>query len=404
MERRSISNFLTDKRTFLFLGLLLVSFALIQPTLESVDFRILADEGFYLRYGTYIGDHGIGGFKKLFELYTQDQENRFPNPLRIGFILLSVFWLKAFGYSFLGLAHLSLFSFLVFLCISYYFSSKFFDKDTGLLYVALLAFSPLALAMARRALSESTIQMFVALSFWMFWSFIQARSSLKYVGFILVFSLAILMKETNVLLSPILVIYLLLRKLLFKKEVRLMDFLSVSVFPFLIVGLTYLSVAGLTNTLQTIGIILHSPKTNPHAIAFGQGPWFRYIIDFMLLSPWVVLCSIGFIFSYFLSDRSQDVQAFLLVFVAVSFVFFNFFTKNVRYVMMLDIPMRLFTVLLLKEIVSKRVARHATAVLALLILGLALSDYLNFYALFLERGIYDPISHVLLKSKRFMPF
>ncbi len=404
MERRLLSSFLTDKRTFLFFVLLLVSFALIQPTLQSVEFRILADEGFYLRYGTYIGDHGIEGFKKLFELYTQDPSNQFPNPLRIGFILLSVFWLKAFGYSFLGLAHLSLFSFLVFLCVSFYFSSKYFDKDTGLCYAVLLAFSTLALAMARRALSESTIQLFVALSLWMFWSLIQERSPLKYVGFILAFSLAILMKETNILLSLIFAIYLLLRKLLFKKEVRLMDFLSVSVFPFLIVGITYLFVAGLANTLQTIGIILHSPKTNPHAIAFGQGPWYRYIIDFMLLSPWVVLCSIGFIFSYLLSDRRGELQALFLVFAMLGFVLFNFFTKNVRYVMMLDIPIRLFTVLLLKEIVSQRVARHATAVLTLLILWIALSDYVNFYTLFLEQGIYDPISHVLLKSKRFIPF
>jgi len=327
MERRLISEFLTDKHTFVFFGLLLVSFTLIQLSLENIEFVILADEGFYLKYGTYIGDHGIRGFNKLFELYTQDPDNRYPNPLRIGFILLSVFWLKAFGYSFLSLAHLSLFSFLVFLCVSFYFSSKYFDKDTGLFYVMLLAFSPLALAMARRALSESTIQLFVALSFWLFWSLIQARSSLKYVGFILIFSLAILMKETVVLLSLFFVIFLLLRKLLFKKEVWLMDFLSVSVFPVLIVGFVYLCVAGLANTLQTIEIILYSPKTNPHAIDFGQGPWFRYIVDFMLLSPWVTLCSIGFIFYYLLSDSHQELQTFLLVFALVSFILFNFFTS-----------------------------------------------------------------------------
>ncbi|MFH0827293.1 MAG: glycosyltransferase family 39 protein [Candidatus Omnitrophota bacterium] len=404
MEKESISNFLTDKRTLFFLGLLLACFGILQTSLNNIDFVILADEGFYLKYGTFIGDQGIRGFKKLFELYTQEPANPYPNPLRIGFILLSVFWLKAFGYSFLGLAYLSLFSFLVFLCVSFYFSSKYFDKDTGLLYTVLLAFSPLALGMARRALSESTVQLFVALSFWMFWSLIQAKSPLKYVGLILTFSLAILMKETVVLLSPIFVVFLLMNKFLFKKEVRLMDFLSVSVFPFAVVGMIYLSVAGPSMVLQTIGIILHSPKTNPHAMAFGQGPWFRYIIDFMLLSPWVVLCSIGFMFSYFLSDRRQDLQVFVLVFVGLSFVFFNFFTKNVRYVMMLDIPMRLFTVLLLKEIVFKRVTRHPTRVLALIISGLALLDYMNFYTLFLEQGIYDPMSYVLLKSRRFIPF
>jgi len=404
MERRLISEFLSDKRTFLFLVLLFVSFTLIQMSLKDVDFVILADEGFYLKYGTYIGEHGFSGFKKLFELYTQDQDNLYPNPLRIGFILLSVFWLKAFGYSFLGLAHLSLFSFLVFLCVSFYFASKYFDKDTALCYAVLLAFSPLALGLARRALLESTVQLFVAICFWLFWSLIQSRSSLKTAVFILVFSLAILMKETVFLLSPIFVVFLLMYKFLFKREVRLMDFLSVSIFPFLIVGMVYLSVGGLTHTLQTIRIILHSPKTNPHAIAFGQGPWFRYIIDFMLLSPWVVLCSIGFIFSYFLSERRHDLEVFAIVFAVLSYFLFNFFTKNVRYVMMLDIPMRLFTVLLLKEIISRSVPRHATLVLTLLILGLALLDYMNFYTLFLEQGIYDPISHALLKSKRFIPF
>jgi len=363
----------------------------------------MADEGCYLKYATYIADNGIAGFKTLFKLYVQDKTNIFPNPLRSGFIILSCVWLKAFGYSFINLSYLSLVSFCVFLFISFYFVKKYFDENIAILFVMLLAFSPINMSMARRALLDSTSNLFSCLSIWLFLGFLKKRGIPRYAFFVLIYAFTILIKETSVLLSAVFLIFILLNKVLFKKRIYIADILSVTLFPFALVALVYIYTGGLRYTIDTVRIILSSPKTNPYAVAFGQGPWFRYIIDYMLLSPWVVILSIGFLFYYVISKEHNEVLLYLLVVFIFSFLLFNLFSKNIRYVLMLDMPMRLFSVIMLKDIVSRKFPRHAIILITALVLMISLSDYLNFNNLFLRHGIYDPVSYELLRVERFIP-
>ena len=382
-----------------FLLVLAVSFTLTSLSIKDVEFASGADEGYYLRYASYIGEHGLGGFADLFKNYIENQKDwLYPNPLRMGFIALSSVWLKIFGYSFLNLAYFSLFSFCVFLIISFYFAAKYFDEKITLLLAILLAFSPLNMAMARRALLDSTFNLFSIFSIWLFFGLLKKRTLLKHILFILIYSFTILVKETGVLLSLFFALYLIFYK--GKKY-----FLSVTLFPFLIVGSTYIILAGgLSNVTDMIKIILTSPGHNEYAILFGSGPWFRYLIDYILLSPWVVILSSGFVFWYLASkEHDERVTYFLLAFV-VLFFSLNFFTKNVRYLMILDMPMRLFSVLMLKKLFEARFPKQAFILLSVSVVVIAAFDYLNFYNLFARGEIYDPVSYWLLRGQHIIPW
>ena len=382
-----------------FLLVLAVSFTLTSLSIKDVEFASGADEGYYLRYASYIGEHGLGGFADLFKNYIENQKDwLYPNPLRMGFIALSSVWLKIFGYSFLNLAYFSLFSFCVFLIISFYFAAKYFDEKITLLLAILLAFSPLNMAMARRALLDSTFNLFSIFSIWLFFGLLKKRTLLKHILFILIYSFTILVKETGVLLSLFFALYLIFYK--GKKY-----FLSVTLFPFLIVGSTYIILAGgLSNVTDMIKIILTSPGHNEYAILFGSGPWFRYLIDYILLSPWVVILSSGFVFWYLASkEHDERVTYFLLAFV-VLFFSLNFFTKNVRYLMILDMPMRLFSVLMLKKLFEARFPKQAFILLSVSVVAIAAFDYLNFYNLFARGEIYDPVSYWLLRGQHIIPW
>ena len=382
-----------------FLLVLAVSFTLTSLSIKDVEFASGADEGYYLRYASYIGEHGLGGFADLFKNYIENQKDwLYPNPLRMGFIALSSVWLKIFGYSFLNLAYFSLFSFCVFLIISFYFAAKYFDEKITLLLAILLAFSPLNMAMARRALLDSTFNLFSIFSIWLFFGLLKKRTLLKHILFILIYSFTILVKETGVLLSLFFALYLIFYK--GKKY-----FLSVTLFPFLIVGSTYIILAGgLSNVIDMIKIILTSPSHNEYAILFGSGPWFRYLIDYILLSPWVVILSSGFVFWYLASkEHDERVTYFLLAFV-VLFFSLNFFTKNVRYLMILDMPMRLFSVLMLKKLFEARFPKQAFILLSVSVVAIAAFDYLNFYNLFARGEIYDPVSYWLLRGQHIIPW
>ncbi|MCX5704328.1 MAG: glycosyltransferase family 39 protein [Candidatus Omnitrophica bacterium] len=406
MEKNSPHKSYARIYPFIFLLIVTLSLSLLSLNLKNIIFGERVDEGYYLAYANHISHKGIGGYADLFSSYLGNQKNwLFPNPLRAGFILLSSLFVTIFGSDFFSLTYLSLFSYCILLFICFYFTRKYFDEKIAVLFTLLLAFSPLNMAMARRALIESTLNLFSILSIWLFFGLLKNRSNWKYILFISVYSFTILVKETAVLLSSIFVIYLIFHKFVFKKGVYLKDFLSTTLIPFAIAGFIYINLAGsLSNVIGTVKIVLASPETNQYAILFGSGPWFRYIIDYIILSPWVAILCIGFIFYYLLSKEYDEKTVYFLLVLIVPFLLFNIFTKNIRYVMILDVPMRLFSVLILKKLAEYKFPKYAFILIITLVITLSIFDYLNFRSLFLREGIYDPVSFLLLRAKHIIPY
>ena len=406
MEKDSPHKSYARIYTFIFLLIVTLSLSLLSLNLKNITFGAGADEGYYLAYADYISHKGIGGYANLFSSYLGNQKNwLFPNPLRAGFILLSSLFVTIFGSDFFSLTYLSLFSFCIFLFVCFYFTRRYFDQKIAVLLTLLLAFSPLNMAMARRALTESTLNLFSILSIWLFFDLLKHRSNRKYAIFIFVYAFTILVKETAVLLSSVFVVYLVFYKFVFKKRVNLADFLSATLIPFTIVGFIYINLSGgLSRIIDTTRIYLASPVTNQYALLFGSGPWFRYIIDYVILSPWVAVFSIGFLFYYLLSKEYDEKIVYFLLVLIVPFLVFNIFTKNIRYVMVLDMPMRLFSIIILKKLLELRFPKHAFTLLIALVITLSMLDYFNFQNLFLKESIYDPVSFLLLRAKHIIPY
>ena len=402
------SHYSLSSRTYniFFILILVIACSLIILSLKNIIFASGADEGYYLSYAEYINVRGITGFYDLFRGYLENQQHWvFPNPLRIGFIVLAAFFVKIFGNNFISLTYLSLVSYCLFLITCFYFARKYFDEKIALLFAILLAFSPLNMAMARRALMESTYNLFSVFSIWLFLDLLKERRPLKYSLFIFVYSFTILVKETGILLSLCFIAYLLAYKFIFKNKVYLKDLLSVTLIPFSAVGFIYIvSGGGLSNIIDTVNIILSASKSNQYAIIFGSGPWFRYLIDYMLLSPWVVILSIGYMLYYFAKKEHDEISLYFVVLFILTFFTLDLFTKNIRYVMILDMPLRLFTVLMLKRIFEIRFPKHAYILSIIFVIMISISDYANFYSLFVKEGIYDPVSFPLLRARHLIPY
>jgi 4-amino-4-deoxy-L-arabinose transferase-like glycosyltransferase len=295
--------------------------------------------------------------------------------------------------------------FVFFLFVAYYFCGKYIGFRFALLFTALLAFSPLNLAMARRALTDSAANFFMILSICLFWNYLKSRSKARVVCFILAYSLAVLFKESAALLTLVFSAYLILNKIILKNKIYAQDILVISAIPFILVYSVYLLLECSPYLTTIFRVILNSPKTNPYAIFYGSGPWFRYLVDYMLLSPWIVILSIGFLL-YSLLERNKD--PLTLYFISIflfSFMLFNLFTKNVRYVMLLDMPIRLFSCLMIEKLSRKIFPRNRKALIIMWILVSAISlfDYLSFRGLFINNAIYDPASFFLLKARQFIP-
>lgn len=410
MEKKSYFEFSPRTYNLIFLLILSVSYLLISISLRYIKFAAPVDEGYYLKYATYISKNGISGFSVLFKEYVNNQQHWvYPNPLRIGFIVIASFWIKLFGGTFLALAYLSLFSFSIFLFISYYFVKKNFGAKVAILFTLLLAFSPLNMAMARRALMDATVNLFTASSIWFFYEYCKKRKLYTAILFIVFYSSTILTKENFILLSLFFVFYSFLHKRIVKEPLKwpliLTDIFVVALAPIFIVLIAYVTLAGnIGHIISTAWIILRSPETNPYAILFCSGPWFRYLIDFILLSPWVCILAIGFFMSYIANKKWQE-KILYFILLSITLIFLSsFFAKNIRYLIFLDMPIRLFAILMLNELSQRFFKKQPFVILTVLVIVISLFDYLNFYSLFVQHGIYDPVTTWLLEVKHIIPW
>ncbi len=402
-------TFKTPSRLYdlLFFLVLAISFTLVTFSFGHIHFQETADEGLYLNYAAHINEKGISGFHDFFKNYFDKPEYRLTqNPLRVGFIILSAISLKIFGYSFFSLAFLSLFSFYVLLLVSFYFVKKYFGRNIALLFIILLAFSPLNMAMARRALTDATANLFMSSSVFLFFWHIKEKKIYKAVLFVVLYAAAILVRENNVFLSVFFMVYLLKDAVKSKERLKLNDCLVITILPFAIAGIVYVALAGGISQFINVAIsISTSREVNDYAVFFCSGPWFRYIIDFMLLSPWVCILAIGFLFHYIFKNERQEPIDYLFIFsIILLFIYGNFVVKCSRYLMVLDMPMRLFAILMLRDLTQRIFKKRSFIVLICLLIMIIAFDYYNFNYMFVKEGIYDPVSIWLLQAARIIPW
>jgi hypothetical protein len=350
-------------------------------TLGSIRYAEQADEAWYLRYATEVSTRGVGILPQLFDRYLDHESSQvYPNPLRVLFILFSAAWCAIFGSTYSALSVLSL-------CCH------------------------LATALV---------------------TFVAARPSRKRTGlFALALTVALLTKENHVLFAPAFALFL--GWLAIRRSVSIPWLWAAAAIgiPMAITAVVFvLAAGGVGPVVKLAGVILSSPAGNEYAVRFGSGPWYRYIVDFLVLSPWVTLAGLGGVAAVLLGRvaRGRDLLEFFVVFLVVSLALFGFLTKNVRYLAVLDVAWRGLAVGFVFEAVVLLGARLAVGrapatggapppdgALALggaAALGGALAlgalacvfDVVTFRTFFLANELYDPISAALLGLRDIVPF
>lgn len=369
------------------------------------------DEFYYFDYSRYILENGITSYPKLFQEHVRNQDNWiWPTPLRVGYFILASAWFKLFGPSCRSLAYLSFFAYIIFLAASFYFSRKFFGKGFATCFVLLLAYSPLAMAMAKRALSDSLGNMFITISLWLFLSFLlregRARM-LNFIFFIYIFSYSILVREQFALFLIFFLLYFLFFKYIYKEKIAANYGILLVALPLAIAGVVWLFSSGsLSSLLLLLKINRTLPAINQYSLLFCRGPWFRYLMDYLIISPWVTVLSLSFfIYALFIARENfldKKITYFLISFLVIYLILNSFdYNKNVRYALSLDMIMRLFCLFLLKDTFKK--SRFSTDFVFAAVLLLCIIDYFNFSYLFCKMDLYDPVSFRLLKARLFIP-
>ncbi len=385
-----------------------VASAHIIMTFPRADqYRAGADEGTYYRQSKLIQAYGIGGFKAAAEGYLQDRNAHiFPPPLRILPLTLNAIALSISD----SYASLSLFSLVCFilLCIGvYYYLKDLWDADLALFAVVLLAFSPLGGAMAKRALIDSLTYLVTAFSLLSFLAYIVHKTMRHLVIFSFSLLLGQLTRETGFIVYPFYFFILLFLKYHDHPEIKIRDIILCFLFPVLGTAVLYQILYGLPTVSRVLETIYFDNLMNPseYVLNYQSGPWYRYLVDFMLLSPITILLAYAYS-GYSLFQKTSEVKMnVLLGFFVYTITVYAFLQMNVRYVITLDLVIRIIASMAVIAAASAFVTseRKRFLVAAAIMLILAVMDFNSYERYFVADNIYDPVSYNLLYSEKFVP-
>jgi hypothetical protein len=133
----------------------------------------------------------------------------------------------------------------------------------------------------------------------------------------------------------------------------------------------------------------------PYAIKTGDGPWYRYLVDLLLVSPIILLLALGALFRI---DRSKRPELFLLLFIGGSYLIMcNLkYGMNLRYANMWDVPLRILAVGTLASLAAP--FRRRSLIFAIAIALLCAVELRQYLILFVQYPLYELVSEGLLRA------
>jgi hypothetical protein len=133
-----------------------------------------------------------------------------------------------------------------------------------------------------------------------------------------------------------------------------------------------------------------------YAIGTGDGPWHRYLLDLLTVSPVVLILALAAIFQL---DATKKPELFCVVFIAASYLIMcNIkYGMNLRYAIIWDMPLRL---LAFSQIVifCARFQRYRTLIICSAVGLICLLELRQYIILAVHYKLYELIPQILLRA------
>jgi hypothetical protein len=384
------------------LFILIAGLALRLLPFFGVPDRLTVDEHLYITNVMMVKSVGPFEYAALVQNYVRAQsemEMVMLPPTRCVYILLGWAWDAMFHSGpRMSLRYVA----AIFSCLSFLLSGVFAFRLGGarvaLVVGALMAVAPLELVMAHRELVDGVFAFWALLSLWLLWENMQRPGRLgwlaAYAGSIAVM---VLTKENAFFATVAMAGILCTAKAFPGLNLGKTDWgtvIATVAGPML--GVTVLiCIAGSPQTLiETYRLLVAKAEKMTFAYESGGGPWFRYIVDIMLVSPTVLLPAIGGIFAL---RRENRQGIFLLLFMVFSCaVMVNVKNgMNLRYATMWDMPLRYLAAGPILQMAGavRRWPVAAAVILVAVVGGVELHQYA---LIFVQHDLGDPITQFLM--------
>lgn len=363
------------------------------------------DEGLYRNYVNQLIAAGVTSYSDIVDRYIEIQKTLTGSilpPLRFLFIFSAYIWHQIFGTEALSALHAvaSFFSVLT-LLLSTVFAWRLKGPAWALAVAAMMSFAPTQIHMSQHALVDGFFTFWALLCLWLLWENLRApRHPLFLAAYVLGLCLMVLTKENSFFVFVALMAIVVLNRWLQFGTVTRELLLCSAAGPLLgFVVLVFL--AGGLETLRTSYQL--SVGKNYHlayAIMTGDGPWHRYLVDLLLVSPIVLLLATG---SAFRLDRTQKPELFLFSFIAASYLIMcNIkYGMNLRYANMWDMPLR---VLAYGQIVAfcAPLQRYRALIICAAVGVICAVEMRQYIILFVQYPLYELVTEGLLRAQNIL--
>ena len=359
------------------------------------------DENLYREYVNEMSEKGLAQYPNIVLHYIETQVKLPASilpPVRFLYIFTAYLWHSLFHTEALDALKdvASLFSILT-LVISAVFVWRMGGAGWSLAVTSLMAFAPTQIHMSQHALVDGFFTFWALLTLWMLWENLQAPRNWRWLsGYAASLTLLVLTKENSFFVWLAIVALLIANRWLrFGTGTRELVVATMLGALLGIVVLVFLA-GGVDVLIGTYRLLINRNYQLPYAIRTGDGPWYRYLADLLLVSPLIVILAIGAIFRL---DRTKKPELFMSVFIAASYlVMCNVkYGMNLRYANMWDLPLRVLAVSALAGLVAA-LPRYRNVTFGVAIALICVLELRQYIILFVQYPLYELVSEGLLRA------
>ena len=374
-----------------------------QPGFQITGF----DEGLYRGYVTSLDVAGLSSYPDLAEHYISEQ-TRLPGailpPTRFLYIFLSYLWHSLTGQEALQSLKVvsSVFSILL-LIVSTVFGIRAGGIRIGTAVCALMAFAPTQIHMSQHALIDGVFAFWAVTCLWLLWENLQKPNDWRLlVGLGTALALLVLTKENAFFAYVGLCAVLAVSFWQKYGQITRLLLATMIVGPLVGVAILVNLCGSLGTTIHIYQLLVSKASVLPFAILTGDGPWYRYLVDLMIVSPIVLVLALG---ALFLIRPADKASIYMVTFVAASYILMANvrYGMNLRYANMWDMPLRFLSGFCLTNI-SDRFDGASRWLFPSVVALLCLFEWNQYLIFFVHNNLYELITSELLRAIHILKF
>ena len=378
------------------------SLSVSHPNPKWHDMRLVGvDEELYRSYVAQVSEKGLTHYPDIVLAYIEKQV-KLPGsilpPVRFLYIFAGYLWHSLFHTEELtSLKSVASFCSILTLAVAAALAWRMRGPVWSVALTALVAVAPTQIHMSQHALVDGFFTFWTLLTLWMLWENLQAPRHWGWLaGYTVSLALLVLTKENSFFVWVAIVVVLVANRWLHYGTVSPELLIATMLGPLLgVVTLVFLT-GGVDVLVGTYRLLISKNYELPYAIKTGDGPWHRYLVDLLLVSPIILLLALGALFRI---DRSKRPELFLLIFVAGSYlVMCNLkYGMNLRYANMWDVPLRFLALSALASLIAP-LRQRRSLIFALAITMICAVEMRQYLILFVQYPLYELVSEGLLRA------